>query len=120
MTEFTIRCWNIRGLNHHNKKEAIKRYIGLHKCQVFAILESRIKHNNIDMVYKYFGSSCHINTNVNMSRNVRIILLWRAAKVVLKVTQKTDPFIHCWITDRDGQFASWVTFIYAENQAGLR
>lgn len=90
MTDYTIGSWNIRGLNHLNKRDAKRRYTNKHKFSIFAILESRIQHSNVDEISRYFGNNWSIVTNVNMGRNIRIIVLWRAVEIELQVVNMSD------------------------------
>lgn len=76
------------GLNHPNKKEALKNYVRRNKVVVMAVLETRIREQTLRSISS-FGSYWEMDSNAGLASNIRIIFLWNNAEVNVTVERKT-------------------------------
>lgn len=107
-----INSWNIRGLCHPSKKEAIKRFTMRNNISIMVILETRLR--DIGGV-STFGRDWTIDINHGYARNIRIVLLWKAEVVTVTVLERTDQCLHCYVVSKLGYYQGHISFVYARN-----
>lgn len=110
-----IFCWNVRGLNGHDKQRAVSRWITASNYLLGGILESRIRDRNITSAMSNFLPGWSFDSNHSMDApNGRIIVVWNPA-ISLVTYLKTDQLMLCgvFIPATNQEFT--VAFVYARN-----
>lgn len=69
MVNMLISTWNIRGMNHPSKEEAVVRYLRRNNIAIMALLETRIRDVNASSL-ESFRSSWSIDSNLGMANNI--------------------------------------------------
>lgn len=94
MDKLRIGVWNIRGLNDTLKIDVVNSYTRSNKVDIMGVLETRIREENKDLLNQ-FAIGLSIENNVGIARNIRIVILWKAASLSVDVVCKTTQVIHC-------------------------
>lgn len=115
MVNMLIAAWNIRGLNTSLKNKEVKKLLNKHGVQLFGIIETRVRPNNLDCILHYYRHEWQIETSGAQALNTRIMLLWKDDILEVEVLSKSAQFIHTYVRSRDGSFTGYVTFVYAFN-----
>lgn len=77
-----ISSWNIRGLSHPNKRDAMNRYASRNKVVFMAVLETRLK--SMDALVS-FTNQRKMESNVGCASNIRIVVLWQESDAEVQV-----------------------------------
>jgi len=112
----SILAWNVRGLNRPNKQEDIKYFLNKQGLGITALLEIKIKKENISLVAERMFRGWSWTTNVEAHPKVCIWVAWRAQMYQLQVMHLTNQVIHCKVFNQQRQVCFYVTFVYGLNQ----
>ena len=89
-----ILTWNVRGLNKANKLAEVARFIANHNISLFSILETKVKRQGIDALYRRIYLSWCITHNLALHKGGRIIVAWRAEEMKLDIRFVSSQIIH--------------------------
>lgn len=62
-----VCTWNVRGLNDPNKVVEVRRLLNVHKINVIALVETRVKEVKATKIQKKLGSSWKWEMNYDFS-----------------------------------------------------
>ena len=93
MDDILVR--NIRGVNSPNKQEDIKIFLHKQKVGLLALLETKVKEENIDKVANNLFGGWRWITNVARVPKVKIWVAWQTKVYTIRVVTTTDQLIHC-------------------------
>ena len=69
---FNIIAWKVRDLNNPNKQEDIKIFLNKHEVGLMALLETKVKKENINVVASRLFGRWEWYTNVDYNPKDRI------------------------------------------------
>lgn len=114
-----IISWNIRGLNNPLKQAEIKSLIANKKIGVMGVLETRVKVDNMQLVWRNLKlANWNLVHNYSYDPLGRIWILYNANFVKLSVLHMSAQFIHCKI-EWEGSVFLW-TCVYGSYDPSLR
>lgn len=110
-----ILSWNVRGLNSPNKQQAIKSYCNNIHCGFIALLETKVRQQNVERVYRnlFYGWGSYIN-NLHCHLG-RVWLFWNLQNYDVKILESSDQFVHCLATELNEKIEFYITLVYAAN-----
>lgn len=111
----------MRGLNSPLKRHELKKQIQNLKICCGAVLETRVRHDNMPGILSLWDSSIwKTSHNCHLEKNCRIIVFWKVAMVFVDVLLVTDQLIHCKLVTADGVYTCCVSFLYTHNSVEKR
>lgn len=111
-----ILTWNVRRLNKRATHLEIKAHLKSLQVPCMALVETKVKYNNVVRIRKVFGNDWDWTNNYTNHPNGRIWVMWNHKELKMIVKATGDQYIHCEMCHINGQRICWVTFIYAHNQ----
>ena len=115
-----IIAWNVRGLNNPNKQEDIRIFLQKQEVGLVALLETKVKRENIEEVAKRLFGGWEWETNVAYNPKVRIWVAWRNRAYHLRVLEATDQLMHYKVHQVHTHKICYITFVYGMNTNALR
>ncbi|XP_056695658.1 uncharacterized protein [Spinacia oleracea] len=97
-----ICSWNVRGLNSPSKVVEVRRFLQKNNVDVVALVETRVRENNVKKVQTKLGGECKWEMNYSYSPKGRIWVGWGHSLITYQVVNKTDQFIHGVICTKTG------------------
>ncbi|CAI8619939.1 unnamed protein product [Vicia faba] len=113
-----IATWNLRGMNKDTRQQEISSYLSIFHVPIVALLATRVKKTNANIICKVFGTNWKIIDNYDHHANGRIWILWLELKVELMKT--VEQFIHIVIYGLDNSMLYNATVVYTHNQLKRR
>ncbi len=87
-------------------------FLGQNRCIIGVVLETRLKHQNLEKVVQKFSSDWRCDHNVHMSKNYRILILRKDDGLDLSVEECHEI---CRVQAMDKSWDCGSTFVYALN-----
>ncbi|XP_074283094.1 uncharacterized protein LOC141607641 [Silene latifolia] len=115
-----ISSWNVRVMNDPLKQQEVLEFLKRNKVDCGAVIETHIKSNLAQVIYKRQFSSYSLATNYNSHPGGRIWLLWNPATVQVRVLDSSAQFLHCSLLHYSSQKHILLTVVYAFNRAQER
>lgn len=112
--------WNLRGLNHPLKQASMREVMVQHHCGFGGFLETRLKGDKFIGIKAKLESCWQVDSNVGLSKNCRILLVWDQSLVNVTVEKKHEQYIHCLVQSKDLQWRCYVTVVYGLNLLSQR
>ncbi|XP_074296939.1 uncharacterized protein LOC141627604 [Silene latifolia] len=115
-----VLAWNIRGLNDPLKQQEVLVLLLNNKVDVAAVIETHVKEDAINLVWKNKLAGFSLVTNNKYHSNGRIWVFWVPAKVSVVVYGMSAQHIHCQVLHRISKQTFEITFVYAFNLGSQR
>ncbi|KAL9232328.1 hypothetical protein vseg_007452 [Gypsophila vaccaria] len=111
-----IGFWNVRGLNSLAKQKEINWFLQNNKVELFGLLETRVRSNNLNKVLANLDMKWSICTNYSHHPGGRIWLLWNPMIFQVLSLETKNQAIHakCQLNS-DGR-VFWITMVYGFNK----
>ncbi|KAL9227740.1 hypothetical protein vseg_003392 [Gypsophila vaccaria] len=110
-----IGFWNVRGLNSLAKQKKIKWFLHSNKVELFGLLETRVKSNNMNKVVPNVCCGWSFCTNIYAHPGGRIWMLWNPAVVQLSAIECDPQSTHSYVTVLSKGTGFWLTMVYGFN-----
>ncbi|XP_074299936.1 uncharacterized protein LOC141631122 [Silene latifolia] len=115
-----VAAWNVRGFNTPLKQNEAKEYMRNNKLDLFAILETRVKHAKASKILNTKFGSWGSLTNYGSHYNGRIWLLYNSQTVALSHHLLEAQVISCRVHHFETGKDLNVSFVYGSNDAVQR
>ncbi|XP_062085878.1 uncharacterized protein LOC133791984 [Humulus lupulus] len=110
-----ILCWNVRGINNHQKHAEIKKLINSKKIGLVSLLETKVKNKNIGVIYnRIYSGWCFMNNNPWVDKG-RIMVAWNPCMYIIDIRVCTSQLIHCMAQSPHLNERFYITFVYGFN-----
>lgn len=110
-----IFCWNVRGLNGHNKRRDVSRWIATSDYLIGGILESRVREPNFMEVLSSTLPGWNYEGNYSETAvNGRIVVVWKSSLSVITF-YKSDQLVLCGVYNPATNKYFSIAFVYARN-----
>ncbi|XP_071739373.1 uncharacterized protein [Rutidosis leptorrhynchoides] len=107
---------NIRGLIQIPKQKEVRDVVVSNKLCVCIVLESHVSISRLnDICNLVFPNWCWSSNNNVCLNGTRIIVGWDPGVVQLVFIDMTDQVVHCVVKTLNGNWESFVSFVYADN-----
>ncbi|XP_021863179.1 uncharacterized protein [Spinacia oleracea] len=107
-----ICSWNVRGINAPSKVVEVRRFLQKNNVDVVALVETRVRENNVKKVQTKLGGEWKWEMNYSYSPKGRIWVGWRHSLITYQVVNKTDRFIHGVLCTKTGLTNFEFTAVY--------
>ena len=111
-----ILCVNVRGLNHGDKQKLVKEFIVVHKVGLVALLETRIKTQNMGRMYLNMFSNWCFKTNSSWHHGGRIVIAWNALIFHVNILFCSSQIMHLQVEVINKSLKFNTTFVYGFNK----
>lgn len=111
-----IVAWNVRGLNKRARHVGIGSHIRNMQVSYVAMLEIRVKLNNVNKVRKVFGSNWTWLDNYDHHPKIRIWIPWKNKDIYAMMNGSSYQLIHCEMLNNTWHIQYWLTVVYAHDQ----
>ncbi|XP_020263009.1 uncharacterized protein LOC109838991 [Asparagus officinalis] len=112
--------WNVRGLNKSSKQHLVKHHLKQYHLSFLALLETKIKAENISIVAKRLVVNWKWCSNASSTSKARIILVWDPNILEVLIESISDQQITCKIKSLDGKIDCVISSVYGQNQVDKR
>lgn len=114
----SIISWNVRGLNHRNKKAAVRKRVKDYNAGIISLIETRINESKASQVLNAINGSWTCITEEHSFGRIWIICNSQVFKI--DKISATDQTIHCEVTRIGYLFSFALTAVYGSNIASDR
>lgn len=77
MIDVNLLTWNMRGINHPLRRKELKMYVSHLKIRCGAVVETRIRHENLVGILSSWDSSIwQFSHNCALDKSCRMLLSW--------------------------------------------
>ncbi|XP_071704036.1 uncharacterized protein [Rutidosis leptorrhynchoides] len=115
--ELKIASWNIRGMNTLDKQSEVNDLIKDEDLSMCILLETHLKHKNIQKVCENVFNNWKWHSNVKNSPNsCRIIVGWNDSKVNVMIIKCTSHLIFYMVEVISTKEKFYCSFVYAHNK----
>ncbi|XP_070002551.1 uncharacterized protein [Nicotiana sylvestris] len=112
--------WNVRGINKRYKQKELKIYVQNKQIKLAVFLETRVKKNRANRVFKNILPGWAIQNNYRNAINGRIWLTWDPKVYCIDVEKIDAQLIHCTVRGRRDGFEACLTLVYGFNTVEQR
>ncbi|XP_019263542.1 PREDICTED: uncharacterized protein LOC109241272 [Nicotiana attenuata] len=112
--------WNVRGINKRYKQKELKIYVQNKQIKLAGFLETRVKENRDNRVFKNILPGWAIQNNYQNAINGRIWLTWDHKVYCIDVEKIDAQLIHCTVRGRMAGFEACLTLVYGYNTVEQR
>lgn len=107
-----ILSWNIRGVNDSFKIHEFRRITSEKGLDLCAILETRVRKENIDKINKKLGRKWTWVHNYAFFPKDRIWVGWDTVSVTINIDAISEHVVSVIVCDKEGSEQIIVTFVY--------
>ncbi|KAJ8444077.1 hypothetical protein Cgig2_025078 [Carnegiea gigantea] len=108
------------GLNSPNKQEDIKLFLKKQGVGLVALVETKVKKENISRVADKLFMGWRWYTNVESNHKVRIWIVWREQGYHMQVMREVEQIVHCKAIQNSTQKHFSISFVYGLNSIAQR
>lgn len=79
-----------------------------------------MKQDKFDILKTKLENQWLVDSNVGLSKNCRILLVWDSSRVNVSVLHKHEQYMHCLVQMKDLQWSGVIIIVYALNLVKIR
>ncbi|XP_058760042.1 uncharacterized protein LOC131633337 [Vicia villosa] len=115
-----ISTWNFRGINKEVRHREVSSYFSTFKVPIIALLETRVKKDNVSTIRRKFGNYWSYLDNYSHHHNGRIWLMWKDQEIRVNLLQCEEQYLHVEVKNLDNKVPYLATIMYALSQPDRR
>ena len=94
LNDDSILAWNVRGLYTAKIQSKVARFLSHHHVSLFSLLETKVKHSNLGLIYQRLCPSWCFSHNLAWSYKGRIMIGWKHDEMVVNISFCSSQIIH--------------------------